>query len=115
MARTVLLTVGALLVLAAVTFAEPSLSIEDVRQEVLARIQSANVTLPAGTSGLKSLQSYRIIDPFIIADLISAIAYMYSVVIYSYPDFLLYDTMDLKLLGAQYIPQRIEFNYVNRV
>ncbi|KFB45824.1 hypothetical protein ZHAS_00013686 [Anopheles sinensis] len=116
MARSTLFIFAAL-VLASVTFAQDPtpLSLEDIRQEALARIQAANVTLPAGGTGAKSLQSYRIIDPYIIADLLNAIAYIYSYIIYNYPEYVLYDSLDLKLLSARYIPQRLEFNYVNRV
>uniref|UniRef100_A0A182U5U4 Uncharacterized protein n=1 Tax=Anopheles melas TaxID=34690 RepID=A0A182U5U4_9DIPT len=106
----------AVMALASLTLAE-QLTLDQVREEVLQRIQAANVSLPAvgkGEGG-KNLQSYRVIEPYVIADLLTAIISIYSAIFYNYPDFVQYDFGDLRLLGVRYIPQRIEFNYVKRV
>uniref|UniRef100_A0A182SQH7 Uncharacterized protein n=1 Tax=Anopheles maculatus TaxID=74869 RepID=A0A182SQH7_9DIPT len=106
----------AVLLLASITVGE-QLSLDQIREEVLQRIQAANTTVPASTKGAggKNLQSYRIIDPYMIADLLTGMIYIYSTILYNYPDFVQYDFADLRLLGVRYVPQRVELNYVKRV
>uniref|UniRef100_A0A182Q222 Uncharacterized protein n=1 Tax=Anopheles farauti TaxID=69004 RepID=A0A182Q222_9DIPT len=103
-----------LLVASSLTVAN-EITLDQVRQEVLERIQAANVSIPTKTLGGKNLQSYRVIDPYMIADLLTGIVSIYASIIYNYPEFLLYDSADLQLAGVNYVPQRIELNYVKRV
>uniref|UniRef100_A0A182M309 Uncharacterized protein n=1 Tax=Anopheles culicifacies TaxID=139723 RepID=A0A182M309_9DIPT len=108
--------VFAVLLLASVTLAE-DMSLDEVREEVLQRIQAANVSMPLSPKGHggRNLQSYRIIDPYIIADLLTGLIMIYNNILFNYPEFLNYDFAELRLNAVRYVPQHIEFNYVKRV